>query len=234
MDVSIIREILNQSLVPEAQRLRQELVGTVPPHLWHYTSGEGLLGIIGSKSFYATDLFYFNDASEIVYASNLVEKVLSGPIRVPDGRVLKGVLEAFQSLNSKRDYPYSMHVVCFCENGDLLSQWRGYGASGAGYSLGLRTGDLAASLTDSDWALYPVRYDEELQSELIRKCVESLCETAVQATERLAKQSSADVLVRSQARDHASYFLLSFLAQLLVAFKAHPLKKKPSGGLFGS
>ena len=28
------------------------------------------------------------------------------------------------------------YIACFCENGDLLSQWRGYGAIGNGYALG--------------------------------------------------------------------------------------------------
>jgi hypothetical protein len=33
-------------------------------------------------------------------------------------------------------------IVSFCENGDLLSQWRAYGAKGSGYSLGFEPSAL--------------------------------------------------------------------------------------------
>ena len=36
-----------------------------------------------------------------------------------------------------------MFLACFCENGDLLSQWRGYGAD-QGYALGFYTAQLQA------------------------------------------------------------------------------------------
>ena len=34
-----------------------------------------------------------------------------------------------------------MFIVCFCEDGDLLSQWRGYGAD-QGYALGFDTAHI--------------------------------------------------------------------------------------------
>jgi hypothetical protein len=38
----------------------------------------------------------------------------------------------------------SVFVTCFCEKGDLLSQWRAYarGASGVGYALGFESKSL--------------------------------------------------------------------------------------------
>ena len=39
--------------------------------LYHYTSLEGLLGIIESKSIWATNVLYLNDASELNYSINL-------------------------------------------------------------------------------------------------------------------------------------------------------------------
>ncbi|MFD0034910.1 DUF2971 domain-containing protein [Streptomyces sp. NPDC127172] len=37
--------------------------------------------------------------------------------------------------------PLHVYVACFCEEGDLLSQWRGYGGAG-GYSVGFNRGAL--------------------------------------------------------------------------------------------
>lgn len=35
-----------------------------PPILHHYTTQEGLLGIVESKSIWATNIYYLNDAAE--------------------------------------------------------------------------------------------------------------------------------------------------------------------------
>ncbi|WP_131820957.1 DUF2971 domain-containing protein, partial [Mycobacterium intracellulare] len=39
----------------------------------------------------------------------------------------------------------AIHAACFCEDGDLLSQWRGYGANGGGYAIGIPRELLANS-----------------------------------------------------------------------------------------
>jgi len=35
--------------------------------------------------------------------------------------------------------PQDFYVCCFCEEDDLLSQWRSYGANGTGVSLGFES-----------------------------------------------------------------------------------------------
>lgn len=42
--------------------------------LYHYTSLEGLMGIIESKSIWATNVLYLNDASELNYSLKLIEE----------------------------------------------------------------------------------------------------------------------------------------------------------------
>jgi hypothetical protein len=49
--------------------------------------------------------------------------------------------------------PLHVYVSCFCENGDLLSQWRGYGGIG-GYSIGFRVEaleGLARNFTEGEF-----------------------------------------------------------------------------------
>lgn len=42
-----------------------------------------------------------------------------------------------------RKQAHAVYLACFCEAGDLLSQWRGYGSSG-GFAIGFRTSTLSA------------------------------------------------------------------------------------------
>ena len=44
----------------------------VPHVLYHYTSADGLIGILSSKSIWLTDLRYMNDLSELQYSKALV------------------------------------------------------------------------------------------------------------------------------------------------------------------
>lgn len=44
------------------------------PELWHYTTLEGLKGILLSHNFWATDYRYLNDSSEIIHSKSIVQK----------------------------------------------------------------------------------------------------------------------------------------------------------------
>jgi hypothetical protein len=118
-----------------------------PDELFHYTSPEGLIGIIGSRSLWASDMLCLNDSSEATYAHGLIQ----GALDMDNGRLLppkhrsefeEGLRSAFRM--------YSPFVTCFCENGDLLSQWRGYGGAGEGFALGFRRSWLASSAVLDD------------------------------------------------------------------------------------
>jgi hypothetical protein len=69
-------------------------------------------------------------------------------------------------------------VTCFCEEGNLLSQWRAYADRGAGFSIGLSWGGLfnhPRSVIDQP--LCKVWYDEERQLALIEELVQQICAT---------------------------------------------------------
>ena len=98
------------------------------PILYHYTMIDGLLGIISECKLWSSDCRFLNDGSELSYAReiffNEIIKLDLPPIH-GGGYWIPGT-----SLDD-----YRMFVTCFCEDGDLLSQWRGYGLE-QGYSLG--------------------------------------------------------------------------------------------------
>ena len=42
--------------------------------IYHYTSINGLIGIIERKSIWATNILYLNDASELNYSKNILKE----------------------------------------------------------------------------------------------------------------------------------------------------------------
>ncbi|MFD5408588.1 DUF2971 domain-containing protein [Streptomyces nojiriensis] len=57
------------------------------------------------------------------------------------GEALEIIIDELEQDNPSRSLPLHVYVACFCENGDLLSQWRGYGGTG-GYAIGFRSDAL--------------------------------------------------------------------------------------------
>lgn len=127
--------------------------------LYHYTDSAGLLGILGRPvtfkgtlkgtthgTLWATDARYLNDSEEVTYGSNSLVKALRRTAEVPHySSAVKSHLQQLADDVKQSRYGMEWHedardaspyVTCLCENGDLLSQWRGYGAGGGGYAIG--------------------------------------------------------------------------------------------------
>jgi hypothetical protein len=144
-----------------------------PSRLYHYTTLSGLLGITASHSLWASDVRYMNDASELSYAAELVSDVVTETLSEVDNEVLRPVLPDRPDFANAFEYGVRPFVACFCEDEDLLSQWRGYRASETGYSLGM---DLAALVAFEDLPpntyLRKVVYDSAQQRNAVRDVVE--------------------------------------------------------------
>jgi hypothetical protein len=141
------------------------LINKKPPRvLYHYTSQEGLLGIIGKKEIWATKALYLNDSKEFMYAIDLVNKVLNYPrYSGPKIDELRERLNLIKGVN--------VCVTSFTKNGDLLSQWRGYGVRGVGYSLGLYGDELKKLADENQFILCPVIYNTDQQEFLVREII---------------------------------------------------------------
>jgi len=111
--------------------------------LYHYTSAEGLRGIIENNELWATSAYYLNDSAEMFYGYNVLREVLDQWLkentRTEDSITLglaRQLRSSFEDLFEKRLLK-PIYIACFCEKDNLLSQWRAYGQSG-GYSIGFR------------------------------------------------------------------------------------------------
>ena len=101
--------------------------------LFHYTDSKGLLGILQNQNLWATESMYLSDSTEVTHGLELTEKLLTLKL---DQRNSKEALSVLSNIQEKiYDHIDQIYVTCFSEEGDLLSQWKGYGASGLGFSI---------------------------------------------------------------------------------------------------
>lgn len=110
--------------------------------LYHYTTAEGLKGIIEDNELWATSAYLLNDSGEVTYGCDVLSEALTKYIaqkHCTDSSVTRGVVESlrnwFREVLPVRKDIQPIYVVCFCEDDNLLSQWRAYGEAG-GYSIG--------------------------------------------------------------------------------------------------
>jgi hypothetical protein len=222
MTLPELKELLDKELVSDRSSIpisRRFYVqeGHVPDLLWHYTSAEGLLGIVSSRHFRATDVLFFNDSSEVHYALGLIEKALP-EIRLgldpgPATQVLDSVIGRISNLRRLPDFPYRMYAACFCEEPDLLSQWRGYGASGGGFALGFCSQAVLDYIERTQLGVSRVWYEPVDQLRLIRETVSSACKTLLRVSDRVEQREHIKDLAQ-QAASYAFSILCQFLASL--------------------
>lgn len=138
-----------------------------PEYLYHYTSGPGLYGILSTSTFWGGNYAFMNDRSEFIYGHELLRASLRRAAESTTDSRLRISTDIMSSPIWLRDL--SLFLTCFCEAGDLLSQWRGYGSQASRFCLKLRSEELTRQ--DRISPLTPVVYDEELQKSLLDELV---------------------------------------------------------------
>ena len=172
------------------------LVTASPPTLSHYTTGEGLKGILESGKIWATHYRYLNDFTEFDHGRQLVQAAIDEAQSASKQLITKLMLQFITVMLNQESEEMNYYIACFCETPDLLSQWRGYGGRGVAYSLNIKPvsasvglpkliqnpkGKTPSIILDLDYQIVKVRYiDYEplIQSlvGLATKNVEELCE----------------------------------------------------------
>jgi hypothetical protein len=144
----------------------------VPPSnklLWHYTNGNGLLGIVRSGTLYTTQVSCLNDSAEIKYASRLFKSALAKLKEENKDPEATGLFDAVGGYFETDDDEYAgtlpYFVACFTELEDSVSQWQGYGCGENGYAIGLEP----ALLTQMGGLLARVNYDRAKHEEMAVK-----------------------------------------------------------------
>ena len=143
---------------------------TPPTRLFHYTTQDGLLGIIGKGELWATASQYLNDTSEFELAQEVARTVLSGRKAKARTKRESSLLEEMEEA-----VKFAGALVCvssFSENGDALGQWRGYSQGATGYAIGFDPLKLREVAAKQNYILVPCIYDERLQFEMMDSIIQ--------------------------------------------------------------
>ena len=164
--------------------------------MYHYTSQRGLLGIIKTKSLWLTQVACLNDLSEVSHAFSLMKAAIL-KIKPNEEQPVQMFCDHLINLMDTNSVPrFNIFVISFSENGDLLSQWRGYCSDG-GYSIGFDYETFEKLLTTEgpipnaiDVELGKCIYDPDEQNKIITEILDN----TVERYRELIKKSSVSVL----------------------------------------
>jgi Protein of unknown function (DUF2971) len=143
--------------------------------LWHYTNGDGLIGILESGKLRATQVAALNDSQEILYAREVYRKAIAAlrgdaSLTDEDRQFLDFVLTYLRYDPVEPDHGRSnFFVTCFSRRRDDLSQWDRYGKDN-GYAIGFIAGFLDGV---PNTTISRIVYDSEKQHAAADKLAEA-------------------------------------------------------------
>lgn len=136
--------------------------------LYHYTSASGLLGILQSQKVWGTESTYLNDSLEIKYGLTLAAEVLDEYLKSSDDINQAVINRTKIRLKYLSD---EIYIACFSEKGDMLSQWKGYGNYGSGFSIEFTASEFFKKKRKFPYAnisFKKVVYETEQQREILK------------------------------------------------------------------
>ena len=146
------------------------------PELYHYTTTQGINGIISNKCLWLTESSYFNDRQEIIYGLEQFQigfltkaLELSGQDDAMKNTVFAPLNRRCSDENISDNK--SIFMISFCENGDLLSQWKGYTAFGKGYSISIDPNQIEPI---SKYIIGKVIYNHEEHDKIINQVIQAI------------------------------------------------------------
>jgi hypothetical protein len=184
-------------LLPEIKRQLDAaftpLPSPLPPHLYHYTTLQGLEGIVLNNNMWATNAAYLNDHSELRYGHQLLVEAINR-LGVETGGGLSEqatrLLDRCRLADPTADERLHVYLTCFCKEPDLLSQWRAYSTSGGGYALEV---EPSSFLSLPGLRMIEVIYDRRQQESHVHRLLRTALET-MEANAKALEPKDADTL----------------------------------------
>src|SRR5277367_4694575 len=143
--------------------------------VWHYTDGNGFLGILQSGRLYATQVSALNDSKETEYATDLFRAEVKKAIVEQAGRddgvsFFQSILEQIKEVPGNPTQGISkFFVACFSTRADDLNQWSKYTKTSPGrFAIAFHPNGLNRELNST---LYRVIYDREKLEAAVKKLV---------------------------------------------------------------
>lgn len=147
-------------------------------YLFHYTSVEGLLGVVNSKSLWASHAFYMNDPMELQHAYSVLAEVVDSLHTSAESSERRHILGHLAKWIPRLQCPLPVFVFSLTKPGDSLNHWRLYTPKRRGVAIGFPVEVLKEAAEQSAFHLVRCVYEKDHQIECLREAVESIVNTA--------------------------------------------------------
>ncbi len=169
-------------------------------YLYHYTTAEGLIGIVRNRNIWATEVFHLNDWEEFLGGINLAHEYLVRLRKEAATRTDESGVERFDWLIQGIDrigpgQSLRRYVSSFSKEHDELSQWRAYCPSG-GFSIGFPKKRLVALAKKQGFVLKKCIYELDKQIEVIESTVDRAMQQGPSQQQILLAGPGAESLIR--------------------------------------
>lgn len=154
--------------------ITQRLYADAPQErLYHYTTYQGLRGIVDSKALWASDVRYMNDSAELRHTADLIQHEINRRLSAghPHPKLLSQFLDWVAHRITNGDM---LFAGSFRANGNLLSQWRGYSTPGKGVSIGFSPDHIMACTARQQFQVGRCIYEPAAQAELIARVIDAV------------------------------------------------------------
>jgi hypothetical protein len=140
--------------------------------LYHYTSLEGVFGIARSKTIWATDSAFLTDSSEYIHGLSRLRESVEKRLESAAGRDRNLLLHFLDFIKTGVIQGSNVYVASFTENGNQLSQWRGYTPDDAGVSIGFSAEKVLAFAESQNFLLARCAYTPGEHAAVLNAIVE--------------------------------------------------------------
>lgn len=158
-------------------------------NLFHYTDLEGLRGILDSKQLWMSHMSSLNDPLEVEYGQKIIYDEINKRLIEEDNRDVRTFYDSIKQTIS--GFGKTLHhgfISCFCEDSNLLSQWREYSDRGGGYCIGFNFNSTTRGAFDKyeiensldqiksgdQPLLRKLIYDEKIQRKLVNEYLDKI------------------------------------------------------------
>ena len=204
--------------------------------IFHYCDNQKMANILAGKTLRMSDITKSNDYWEVKYffpgiLDALQDEYANNPFALEYmGKKDEG---AFNRLLQKEyeilEYEFSQggvanFVVCFCEKGDVLSQWRGYANDGKGCSLGFSISELKDYCSKNNEAITLERVEYKTPAEMD----EIIIEKAIKILDELKNMRKyiKEEFPFANTKEKVDKMLKFFFHQMIVSVLMGSLKYK--------
>jgi hypothetical protein len=116
----------------------------VPRILYHYTTARVFREILTTDfTFWASDIRYMSDASEVAFASDVFKSVIKDEMEAvhesDERELLRRITNTFDFTQTS-----NIFALCFSEDHDSLPQWIAYAGRRGGFAMGITTQNMQA------------------------------------------------------------------------------------------